>query len=120
MKLGMPAAAVMVVASMSACVHSHRTISSPTGPVGELVHTEAGSGTLWIEYAGKRYTGQYLAKPSRYIQGKRRYHSGRIARPTLIAPSGEKMVCDIQWGPGIDAAGFCEDASGVRLYVRFE
>jgi hypothetical protein len=120
MKLGAPAAAVVFVASVSGCVHSHRTISIPNGPVGELVHTEAGAGTLSIEYAGKRYTGQYVSEPSRYIQGKRRYHSGRIARPTLIAPSGEKMVCDIQWGSGIDAAGFCEDANGQSFYVRFE
>lgn len=120
--VGMTNSALLLVAAstLTACVHSHHTLSNSPAPVGELIHTEAGSGTLWMEYNGKRYTGAYEWQSSRWIQGKRQRHPGRVARTTLIAPDGDSLSCDIQWGWGIRPAGHCVDASANRFHVQFD
>ena len=113
-------ALVLVAAlALTACVHSHQTLSNPPAPIGELIHTEAGSGTLSIEYAGKRYTGEYEWQPSRWIQGKRQRHMGRVARTTLVAPDGDTVFCDIQWGAGLRPAGSCQNSTGKSFYLQF-
>ncbi|MPZ45748.1 MAG: hypothetical protein GEV05_20635 [Betaproteobacteria bacterium] len=120
MNLANGAPLLIVAAALSACLHSHQTISNLPAPVGELIHTEAGSGTLWIEYAGKRYTGEYEWQPSRWIQGERQRRSGRVARTTLVAPGGDTLFCDIQWGQGIRPAGYCLESSGKSFDLQFD
>lgn len=111
---------LVFAAASSGCVHSHRTATATSGLLGELVHTEAGSGTLWIKHDGKRYSGRYQWQPSNWIQGKRRYHAGRVARATLVESGGDTLFCDIQWGPGITPAGYCEDSRGHPFHVQFD
>ena len=109
---------ILVALSLSACVHTHRT-TDVSEPIGELMHTEAGSGTLSIHYAGKRYSGEYEWAPSHRIQGEHQRYPGRTARAELLAPTGEKLLCELQWGQGIKPAGSCAEASGKSFDIEF-
>ena len=50
-KAGFVALTIVLAVASSACIHGSSNDICTAFPMGELIHTKAGSGTPWIEYA---------------------------------------------------------------------
>ncbi len=83
---------------LSACVSQvHNLVPDRLVSAGRLQRASDGSGTLEIDYSGKKYTGEFIVQSTRRIEGVHQRYPGRIAHPILVAPDGDKLTCDVQW-----------------------
>ena len=107
--------------SLNACAFDSHTLI-PDGPAtaGQLQHASVSTGTLEIHYAGNRYVGEFVAESSHHILGEHERFPGRIARPVLVAPNGDRLTCEVQWARLGKPAGVCTDRTGKSFDVRFE
>ena len=112
--------AIGSLCSLSACAPHILTLVPDRASAGRLQHASGGAGTMELSYSGKSYSGEFAAESSRRINGEHQRHPGRIARPVLVAPDGDKLVCDVQWPNAGKPAGVCQDKTGASFAVRFQ
>jgi hypothetical protein len=112
--------AISSLFSLSACATHVHTLVPDRASAGRLQHASPGTGTMELSYAGKIYSAEFTAESSRRINGVHQRHPGRIARPVLVAPDGDKLVCEVQWPNAGEPAGVCQDTSGSSFPVRFQ
>lgn len=106
--------------NLNACAPHVNTLVPDGASAGRLQHAPDGTGTLELSYGGKVYSGEFAAERSRRIHGEHQRHPGRIARPVLVAPDGDKLSCDVQWPDAGTPAGVCKDKAGGSFDVRFD
>ena len=106
--------------TLSACAPHVHTLVPDRASAGRLQHASPGAGTMELSYAGKIFSADFTAESSRRINGVHQRHPGRIARPVLVAPDGDKLVCEVQLPSIGEPAGVCQDKTGSSFIVRFQ
>jgi hypothetical protein len=104
--------------ALSGCANVH-TLVPERASAGWLDHTSATTGKLELTYAGKTYSGEFGIERPRSVDGEYQRHRGYMAKPSLVAPDGDWLHCEMQWPQGGAPGGLCKTASGSSFDVRF-
>ena len=109
------------VFTLSACgPYIHTLVPNGVVKAGQIQHTSVSTGTLDIYYADKHYAGHFVADSTHHIGNEHQRFPARVAQPVLVAPDGDKLVCELQWARAGKPAGFCTDKTGKSFDVRFD